>query len=278
VTGPPPTVAGLRDLGVKPGATLLLHASARRLGPAADTVPGLLLDALGDDGTLVVPAFTAGNSDTSPAYRDRVRGLTAAQCARLRARMPAFDPLHTPAQGVGRLAEAVRRRTGAVRSAHPQTSFAAVGARAAELMAGHDEECHLGEDSPLARLYAAGAEVLLLGVGWEVCTAFHLAEYRVARPPRREYRCVVRRDGGPRWVAYRDVDLDDRDFGRLGADFEAADAALREPAVRHGRVAGAGARLLPLPAAVDYALGWLTGNRPANRCTEQSQSPPGFLD
>jgi aminoglycoside 3-N-acetyltransferase len=33
-----------------------------------------------------------------------------------------------------------------------------------------------GEHSPLARLEEVGAQVLLLGVGYDVCTAFHLAE------------------------------------------------------------------------------------------------------
>ncbi|MFI6406921.1 aminoglycoside N(3)-acetyltransferase [Streptomyces sp. NPDC050548] len=262
---------------MRPGATLLVHASSRRVGPAADALPGALLDALGPDGTLVVPTFTAGNSDSSPAYRQRVRGMTDRQRADHERDMPPFDPARTASQGMGWLAETVRRRPDAVRSAHPQTSFAAVGARAAELMADHDEECHLGENSPLARLFSAGAQVLLVGVGYEVCSAFHLAEYRIADPPRREYRCVVLRDGRRAWISYKDVDLDDRDFGALGAAYEAHDAALASRALRHGRLGDADARLLPLRAAVEFAVGWLSGNRPRPHEANQSQNAAGFL-
>ncbi|MHC5907656.1 AAC(3) family N-acetyltransferase [Streptomyces sp. S6] len=246
---------GLERLGVRPGATLLVHASLRRVGAGPDAVLSALLDAVGPEGTVVVPAFTAGNSDTSPAYREHTRDMTERQIAAYRAEMPPFDG-RTASQGVGRLAEAVRRAPGAVRSAHPQTSFAALGARARELMAGHDEECHLGERSPLARLEEAGAQVLLLGVGFEVCTAFHLGEYRMPGAPWREYRCVVRRGGVRTWVSYRDVALDDRDFGELGAAFEA-----RTGAVRRGPVGSGEALLFPLAEAASFAARWLAGNR-----------------
>ncbi|WDF42805.1 AAC(3) family N-acetyltransferase [Streptomyces sp. T12] len=267
----------LGALGVRAGATVLAHASLRRVGAAADAVLGALLHALGPDGTLVVPAFTAGNSDTSPEYRARTRNMTSRQLTAYREEMPPFDLRHTPSQGMGGLAEAVRRRPDAVRSSHPQTSFAAVGASAAGLMADHDEECHLGESSPLARLYTADVRVLLIGVGYEVCSAFHLAEYRIADPPRREYRCVVLRDGRRHWMSYKDVDLDDSDFGALGAAYERHDAALCAPAVRHGQLGAARVRSLPLRAAVDFAGGWLAGKRPRPSATERLQNASGFL-
>ncbi|MGW4082802.1 aminoglycoside N(3)-acetyltransferase [Streptomyces sp. NPDC004822] len=267
----------LVDLGLRPGTTVLAHASLRRVGAADEDLLAALLDVLGPRGTLVVPAFTAGNSDTSPAYRDRVRGLSTDQIRSFKGRMPPFDPASTPSEGVGRLAEAVRRSGGAVRSAHPQTSFAALGARATELLAGHAENCHLGERSPLRGLYEADAHVLLLGVGFEVCSAFHLAEYRVPDPPRRTYRCVVLRDGARRWIAYEDVDLDDGDFGVLGADFEKDDAAHPDPVVRGGRVGDSHARLFPLARAVDFAAGWLAGNRSRRVPADPSQNGAVFL-
>lgn len=188
------TTAALTALGVRPGDVLLVHASLRSLGPVAGGargVLGALRRAVGPAGTLVVPAFTPENSDTSPHYRERVRDLDAGAVDAVRASMEPYDPALTPAPSMGALAETVRTAAGAGRSAHPQTSFAALGPDAARLLAGHRADCHLGEDSPLARLYEADARILLLGTGYATCTAFHLGEYRMPGPPRRSYRCVV---------------------------------------------------------------------------------------
>ncbi|MER7728388.1 AAC(3) family N-acetyltransferase [Streptomyces sp. NPDC096323] len=251
----------LTALGVRRGGVLMVHASLRAVGAVdggADTVAAALRDALGPAGTLVVPAFTPENSDTSAHYHARVRGLDDEQRAAVRAAMPPFDPATTPAPSMGRLSETVRRTAGAVRSTHPQTSFAALGPLADHVATGHHPDCHLGEDSPLARLHGLGAQILLLGTGFASCTAFHLAEYRVPSPPRRTYRCVVRDGGGRRWWEYEDVALDDSDFTALGADFERSGHGT---AVRTGPVGSATGRLFGFPAAVAFASQWLPAHR-----------------
>ncbi|MGW8885365.1 aminoglycoside N(3)-acetyltransferase [Streptomyces sp. NPDC055749] len=253
----------LSELGVERGGVLLVHASMRSVGVVdggVRTMVDALRLALGPEGTLVVPAITPENSDTSPAYRRSVHGLTDEAREAVRAAMPPFDPATTPAPSVGRLAEAVRLAPGAERSGHPQTSFAALGPAAGALTALHSPDCHYGEASPLARLYESDARILLLGTGFDTCTAFHLAEYRVPRPPRRRYRCVVTARGQRRWWEYEDVDLDDSDFAALGRDFEASDTT---GAVRTGRVGAAYSRLVRLTAAVDFAAGWLAAHRVA---------------
>lgn len=238
----------------------MVHASLRSLGAVdggADSVVAALRDALGPGGTLVVPAFTPENSDTSPQYHARIRGLGDQEREAVRAAMPAFDPATTAAPSMGRLSEAVRRSPGSARSAHPQTSFAALGPLAGHVVADHQPDCHLGEDSPLARLHELRAQVLLLGTGFGSCTAFHLAEYRVPSPPRRTYRCVVRDGGKRRWWEYEDVALDDSDFTALGADFEREQGA----PVRTAAVGSATARLFRFPAAVAFATRWLPAHR-----------------
>ncbi|MFF5899828.1 aminoglycoside N(3)-acetyltransferase [Streptomyces argenteolus] len=253
------TAAQLDRLGVRRGGILLVHASMRSAGGSADAVAAALRRALGPEGTLVVPAFTPENSDTSRSYLDRVRGLNAPERAAVRAAMPPFDPATSSARSMGALAETVRLTPGALRSGHPQTSFAAIGPAAGMLLGEHRQDCHLGEASPLARLYEADAQVLLLGTGFESCTAFHLAEYRVPHPVRRPYRCVVASEGGRRWWEYEDIELDDSDFAALGADF-----VRRSPVgtVRTGPVVSAPSRLFGFRAAVDFAAGWFGNHRP----------------
>lgn len=247
-------VRALRSLGVRRGMTLLVHASLHGTGLGAKTLRDALLEALGPQGTLVVPAFTAGNSDASSTHLARVRGMTPEQAAAFRAGMPAFDPATTPSQGMGRLAESVRTAPGALRSAHPQTSFAAIGRRAAELLDDHPLECHLGERSPLGALYRARARVLMINVGFDKCTAFHLAEYRCGSQER-TYRCVVRRpDGGSQWTEYTDVVLDDSDFEAIGAAFSWGTE-------QNGQLGGRTARLFSIKDAVDHARGWMTEKR-----------------
>ncbi|MFJ5261994.1 aminoglycoside N(3)-acetyltransferase [Streptomyces sp. NPDC088387] len=261
--------ADLRRLGVRENTTLLVHSSLRSLGPVeggARTAVRALRAALGRHGTLVVPTFTEGNSLTSRTYVSHTRGLTRHQLLSYRGNMEPFCAASTPSDGMGRIAEEVRVTEGAVRSGHPQASFAALGSGAARTTRGHARDCLLGERSPLARMYESGAAILLLGVGYEVCSAFHLAEYRVPGRTLRRYDCRVLTDTGPRWTWFVDVDLDDSDFGRLGGWLETLTPDGGAPVVR-GRVGDAECRLLPLRWAVDSAVDWLTVQRPASRKT-----------
>ncbi|MFI7295806.1 aminoglycoside N(3)-acetyltransferase [Streptomyces sp. NPDC050121] len=257
---PPPTgplvtrdtlTAGLRALGVEPGEILLVHSSLSSLGwvcGGAVTVVRATLDALGPEGTLVVPAQTGDLSD--PAVW-RNPPVPEEWWETIRATMPAYDPLVTPSLGVGVIPETVRTWPGALRSAHPQTSFAALGARAAEVVDGHAPNCRLGEHSPLARLEKLGARVLLLGAGYDTCTSFHLAEYRIPAP-----LVDVGRPGVDGWERVREVSIDSDRFDELGHDFE------RDRAVVRGTVGAADVRLFPVADAVAYAQRWLPLHRP----------------
>ncbi|MFI6928891.1 aminoglycoside N(3)-acetyltransferase [Streptomyces sp. NPDC050287] len=254
-TGPLVTRAALaeqlRELGVRPGDILLVHTSLSSLGwvsGGAVAVVRALLDALGRQGTLVVPTQTGGLSD--PAVW-RNPPVPEEWWETLRATMPAYDPLVSPTLGVGVLPETVRTWPGALRSAHPQTSFAAVGPRAAQIVEGHAPDCRLGERSPLARLEELGARVLLLGAGYDACTSFHLAEYRIPSP-----LVKVGRPGPAGWEVVTEVSISSDRFDELGHDFE------RDvPVVVRGKVGGADVRLFPVADAVAYAQRWLALHR-----------------
>ncbi|MGY0023158.1 aminoglycoside N(3)-acetyltransferase [Streptomyces sp. YJ-C3] len=254
-TGPLVTRASLacdlRALGVEAGEILLVHSSLSSLGwvnGGQAAVVQALLDALGDDGTLVVPAHSGDLTDPA-LWSDPP--VPADWWETVRATMPGYDPRTTPSRSVGVIPEAVRSWPGALRSAHPQTSFAALGPRAAEIVEGHAPDCRLGERSPLARLEERGARVLMLGAGYGACTGFHLAEYRV--PHRTE---DAGRPGPAGWEHVGEVAISADRFDELGAAFE------RDVPVVTGRVGAAQTRLFPLADAVAYAQKWLPAHRP----------------
>jgi aminoglycoside 3-N-acetyltransferase len=253
-------VRDLHKLGIQPGQTLLVHASVRSIGSTvggASTVVSALRKVVGRTGNVVVPTGTAENSVTSRAHQVLIAQMTADEISAFRRSMPGFDKDSTPST-TGALGEALRTVPGAVRSAHPQSSFAAIGPEARYLMADHRHDCHLGEYSPLAKLYKAEASVLLLGVGYEFCSAFHLAEYRyVESPPSAIYSCAVIVNGQRQWISYADVVLDDQDFGEIGEDLERNSGT----SVKKGDVGEAPSCLLPLMQAVDYAKGWMRQHR-----------------
>lgn len=251
----------LTDLGLPTGATVLIHSSMRQVGRLPHGTATLLQavrKAISPAGTVVVPTQTAHNSITSRIYRNATRGMDAAALSRYEDAIVGFDPATSPSYGMGAFAEYVRQQPGAIRSGHPQASLAAIGPAAAGLMKVHELDSHLGERSPLAALYATGALTLLLGVGYDACTALHLAEYRLPPPlPMKEYRCYVMAEGQRRRREFAAPDLDDSLFDKMGIELD------DQPFVRRGQVGRATARIMPVRDTVDFAVGWLTKNRTA---------------
>lgn len=234
----------LRSLGLRPGQDLLVHSSLSEIGWVGGG-PGTLLraiqDVAGPSATIVVFTQTPLTSRTSEAFRIATAGLSRNEIERFAAEHAAFDPQTTPSYGVGQFAEHVRTRPGASRSLHPQTSFAALGPAAAAITSGHDPDCHLGEQSPLRWLYDRDAAILLLGVTYAACTAFHLAEYRFAG------------EG-----AVRGSDLDDDDFHQIGRELERRWKKHPGPGgPQRGQVGMADSRLVPMRSAIDFAVGWM---------------------
>jgi aminoglycoside 3-N-acetyltransferase len=166
---------GLRKLEISPSHPLIAHGSLSAFGEVhggAETVLGALLGAFH---TLVMPAFTyktmllpeTGPEDNACAYgsgRDANRMVEFFQPD-----MP-VDPL------IGKLAETLRTRAGAQRSAHPILSFTGINARA------FLEAQTLADPlAPIGMLHAAGGWVMLLGVDHTVNTSLHFAERLAGR-------------------------------------------------------------------------------------------------
>jgi aminoglycoside 3-N-acetyltransferase len=248
--------ADLRELGLAAGDVVMAHAALRSVGFVAGHVQAVvqaLLEVLGPEGTLVVPTHTSYNSDPA-GWRNPP--VPESWWPVIRAGNPGYDRALSPGRWMGALSESVRTWPGAVRSGHPQVSVAALGARAAEVVAEHPPADELGDGSPLGVLYRCDAKVLLIGCGHANNTSLHLAECRQERPDMYDNAAAVRDpDGSVRWVTWSAPENDIVDFDELGAAFEAVGP------VRVGRVGSAQSRLMSQRALVDFATAWIAGHR-----------------
>ncbi|MCQ6559472.1 aminoglycoside N(3)-acetyltransferase [Paenibacillus mendelii] len=246
-------------LGLRPGMTVIVHASFKSLGQwvAGGPVAVILAleEALDETGTLVMPTHTGDLSDPSEWVNPPVRD---SWWKTIREQMPPFDVDLTPTFGMGIIAECFRKQQGVLRSVHPQVSFAARGKHARTITDNHGLSYALGEQSPLARIYDIDGWVLLLGVGHANNTSLHLAEYRADYKTKSERICKapMKRDGVRSWIEFLELDFDSDDFTLLGEAFE-HDTGL----FIRGKVAGADALLARQRDLVDYAVQWLGTNR-----------------
>jgi aminoglycoside 3-N-acetyltransferase len=157
-------VVALRQLGVTAGMHLFVHSSLSSIGEVdggADAVVDGLLDAVGPEGTIMVPTFSFSGTHT-------------------------FDVSSTPSK-TGAITETLRHRQYAVRSWHPTHASCAIGPHAEWLMHDHLRGEPLGIDSPEDRIAKLGGYILLLGVGHTVNSTVHVGEAYVGAPARRTH-------------------------------------------------------------------------------------------
>ena len=248
--------ADLRSLGLEAGATVIVHSSLSALGwvnGGPVSVVHALMDAVTDAGTIVTPTHSYYYSDPGDWTATPVPGHWVET---IRETLPPFDPATSPTTLMGQVVEVFRRWPGTLRSRHLVCSFAAWGKDAEYVTADHTYEHAQGDGSPLACIYDLDGMVLLLGVGYDRNTSFHLADYRSPESPKRKERFAVPEDGRSVWREFDTVEEMNADWLReVGDAFEATGTATI------GKVGSAEARLFSQRAAVDFALGWLKSKR-----------------
>lgn len=240
-------VHALREVGVREGGILMVHSSLKSLGwvnGGAGAVIEALLQAIGPDGTLLMPTITGAATD-APNHP------------------PIFDVIESPGW-TGRLPETLRRWPGARRSWHPTHSVAALGPAAEHLLRDHHRSpTPCGWNTPYGRLIHEGGKVLFIGVTFDCCTLMHAFEefagvdYHMQKEP---VDCVIIPPPGEgvRFTA------------RLGLhwwnpaaprDFPAMEPALREAgALTLGHAGPAPLRLLDARLAHDIVMAELKKN------------------
>lgn len=180
----------------------------------------------------------------------------------LAAAWPAYDPATAHAvRSWGVLAEYLRTWPGAKRSAHPESSFAAVGPLAEELVGDHPLQYGMGERSPLAKLCEASGKVVLLGSPLSNVTLLHYAEH-IADVPDKEivrYWAPILLNGVKEWVQIEEFSTEEclPWFGP-GDMFEAIlQDYLQEGRGAVGRVGAARSYLLDAASLSQFAIDWI---------------------
>lgn len=241
----------LHRLGLRPGAIVIVQSSLSTIGwvvGGARSVIEALMETVGPDGTVMMPAFSEQISDPA-GWSDPP--VPESWIETIRTEMPAYDPARTETRAMGAIAEQFRTWPGVGRSPHPTQSWAAWGRHAGELTEQHGPGWPTGWDSPLGRFYGLDGQVLLLGVGYNRNSSLHHAETRAGRRRVVQRTIPTANGAGVAWSVIEDVANDeDGLFPRLGADFDATGA------VRIGPIGAAESRLMSHRTLVDFAIPW----------------------
>lgn len=253
----PSLAAQLRACGLAADQTVLVHLAMSKLGwviGGAEALILALLAAVGDNGTIMMPTNSSNNTDP---YEWQHPPVPQSWWQMIRDHTPAYNPLTTPTRGMGVVPELFRTWPGAVRSAHPAFSLAALGPRAHYLVADHALSEDSGDRSPLGRLYELDGHVLLLGVDHFNNTSLHLAEFRADYPGKHTLRTgsAMLVDGRRQWVTYETLATNPDDFGEIGDAFDKAHNIVVQ------RINGAQVRFFRQRLVVDFAVEWMEQHR-----------------
>jgi aminoglycoside 3-N-acetyltransferase len=244
-------VHDLGAIGLADGDAVLVHAALRRVGQligGPDDILEALREVIGPAGTVL------GYCDWQ--LEDEIRDDLS-----VRRHIPAFDPLRSRAtRDNGFWPELLRTTPGALRSASPGASMAALGGEAEWFIADHALDYGYGPQSPLGKLVEAKGKVLMLGAPLDTMTLLHHAEHLADFPDKRvlRYEAPILVDGQTVWRWFEEFDTSDVPDG-LPADYFATivEQFLATGRGQRGRIGEASSVLVPADQMVAFGVDWL---------------------
>lgn len=250
-------ICKLKELGLLRGDVVMVHTSLKSIGyvcGGAQAVIEALIEAVGEDGTIMMPTQSWKNLDPETGVHWEV---SEDDWPTIRENWPAYDKNITPTNTMGAVAEMFRSWPGSIRSDHPTRSVCAWGKYAEFLTENHDLSNIFGDGSPISRLYDLDAKVLLMGVGYNKNTSIHLADCRAIYPSKHNFteHSAVMENGVRVWKAYNTLFVDGEDFESIGSDFE------KSHAVSSCSLGNATLRLMSQRELVDFSVKWIEQNR-----------------
>ena len=163
----------LQKAGISRGDVLMVHSALGAAGPLADhagaaEVNDLLLELIGEEGTLLMPAFTTPSIyfEGDPVARVKYRPAS-----------PETKPY------TGALVNQLLTRPGCIRDPHITHSVAGIGRDAAEMLSRRSPfSPPTGLDSVWPQLVKKGGKMLFLGTGLGCTTMLHYLETELNLP------------------------------------------------------------------------------------------------
>ncbi|WP_224823967.1 aminoglycoside N(3)-acetyltransferase [Cognatishimia sp. MH4019] len=259
VFGTDDLVDDLHALGLQRGDGVFVHCALGQIGHVIGGPRGVieaLIKTVGDMGLIGMPGFSTDAYDPSDTFGIT---LSEAEHARIRAQVPGFDKDRSNVSANGAVAEGFRTWPGVVRSPHPTTSVLLFGKDAEEHATPHDPAgWATGPETPWGHLMQRpDMKILLIGVGWNRCSALHAAE---SLAPHKRTKTRHFKDAATgEWTTAPDV-ADDRDrlFPLVGTDWE------KDGTVTQGKLGNALCRVTGYKELVTYAAEWINTRNQAD--------------
>ncbi|WP_438422663.1 aminoglycoside N(3)-acetyltransferase [Aquimarina macrocephali] len=243
-------IKDFQAIGIKTGMNLMLHSSLSKIGwviGGAQTVVSALIDIIGKEGTIVMPAATPFCLHPNDWGETKIPENWIPKIVE---HLPVFD-LNTTPTTMGAIPETFRNWPETLRSDHPISSVSAWGKLSAEIIKIHTLEISEGENTPYEKVYDFNFEILLLGVGFNRCTMLHFAESKSKNRRITTSRYPIFRNTKKVWVEVEDMGNDNSTyFPKIGASY------LKNRNASIGKVGTADSILCVAKTLVDYGTNY----------------------